>query len=61
LLGLGFSENVSEYLFSFYHASTFKVFGIFVNASLEMRNSAKPGNVVRHFGEIEKQYLKVKN
>ena len=41
LLGLGFSENGGEYLFSFNQASTFKVFGIFVYASLENAQQRK--------------------
>jgi len=41
LLGLGFSENGSEYLFSFNQASTFKVLGIFVYVSLENTQQRK--------------------
>jgi len=41
LLGLGFSENGSEYFFSFNHVFSFKVFGIFVNASLENAQQRK--------------------
>jgi len=45
LIVIDLSEYGSEYLFSFNQDFSFKVFGIFVDASLEMRNSAKPGNV----------------
>jgi len=34
LLGLGFSESGSDYFFSFIQVFSFKVFGIFVFASL---------------------------
>jgi hypothetical protein len=53
------SEYGSEYFFSFNHVSTFKVFGIFVNASLENAQQRKAWERCASFWRNENEINKL--